>query len=199
MAHEGQQSLEVQDGAWHDGAFAMFCAHSAPQLGVKPGIRFDVRKFSMGQSNPTFLLSARASSDSGRISKAVVRMKPIGAKIPGAHAVEREYRIMTALHRVGFPVPEPYCLCEDDTVLGAPFYIMEFVEGRIFVDPALPTLTPDERVAVVRSAMATLDKLHCIDPVTAGLDTFGKPTGYYQRQIATLSRISEKQVGSRVL
>ena len=183
---DGQHSLEVTDGAWHEGGFADFCAKNVPQLSLAAG-RFTVRKFAVGQSNPTFLVATP-------LSKAVVRMKPIGARIPGAHAVEREFRVLRALHSVGFPVPKPFALCEDDTVLGAAFYVMEFVEGRIFVDPSLPSLSPQDRVAVVRSAMATLRQLHSYKPAEVGLDTYGKHDGYYKRQISTLSRISQKQV-----
>lgn len=135
-----------------------------------------VRKFDAGQSNPTFLLEAA----SGRY---VLRMKPLGALLKSAHAVEREFRLLRALEGAA-PVPRALHLCEDAAVLGAPFYVMEFVEGRIFWDPALPGLSPDERAKIYDAMNAALAALHRIDPASVGLADYGRPGSYFARQTA---------------
>ena len=98
----------------------------------------EVRQFRGGQSNPTYHLSA-----GGR--EFVLRRKPPGKLLPSAHAVDREYRVITALGKAGFPVPRTFVLCEDDSIIGTAFYVMDCVHGRIFTDPAIPTVTPRER------------------------------------------------------
>ncbi len=134
-------------------------------------------KFAGGQSNPTFRLTTP-----GR--HYVLRRKPLGPLLPSAHAVEREYRLLAALHPTGFPVPRPYGLCEDMDVLGAAFYIMEMVEGRIFWDGTLPDRTPAQRGALYGSMVSNLAALHAIDPAAVGLDDFGKPGNFFERQVA---------------
>ncbi|MDX1507048.1 MAG: phosphotransferase family protein [Woeseiaceae bacterium] len=137
----------------------------------------EVREFRGGQSNPTYLLEA----GSGRY---VLRRKPPGKLLKSAHAVDREFRIISALYGADFPVPRPYALCEDDEVIGTMFYIMEFVDGRIFWDLDLPGCDPDERAAIYDSANATIARLHAFDYEALGLGDFGKPGNYFARQIS---------------
>ena len=140
----------------------------------------NVRQFRGGQSNPTYLLEA----DSGRY---VLRRKPPGDLLKSAHAVDREYRVISALYGADFPVPRPYVLCEDDVVVGTSFYIMECVQGRIFWDLDLPGLESDERAAIYDSVNDTIAKLHGFDYGALGLEDFGKPGNYFARQISRWS------------
>lgn len=146
-----------------------------------------VLQFKGGQSNPTYKIKTKKRDY-------VLRRKPPGALLPSAHAVEREYRVMTALYQTGFPVPEMYGLCEDVSILGTAFYVMSFVEGRIFWDPAIPSVTVSERHALYDSANETLAKLHNIDYVSCGLGDFGKVGNYFHRQI---SRWSNQYIASQ--
>jgi aminoglycoside phosphotransferase (APT) family kinase protein len=141
-----------------------------------------VSQFKGGQSNPTFLVT------SGDGKKYVVRRKPPGHLLPSAHAVDREYRVITALGATDVPVPRTYAFCEEETVLGTPFYVMDFVEGRIFWEPDLPNLTPRERGEIYDAMNATLAKLHGVDPAKVGLGDYGKPGNYFARQIARWSK-----------
>src|SRR6516162_10448027 len=125
-----------------------------------------VEQFEGGQSNPTYKLL----SDSGYY---VLRRKPLGQLLPSAHAVDREYRVMRALSGTAVPVPEVYALCEDDSVIGSTFYVMEFLDGRIFWDPRLPDLAPAERRAMFQSMNAVIAALHSVDHVAVGLAEFG--------------------------
>ena len=140
-----------------------------------------VQKFKGGQSNPTYLLSTPNK-------KYVLRRKPPGNLLPSAHAVDREYRIMTALGGQNFPVPKTYALCEDDTVVGTTFFIMDYVEGRIFWDSSLPDVPHDERIALYDGLVDTLADLHLIDVTKAGLTDYGKPGNYFERQIGRWSK-----------
>jgi aminoglycoside phosphotransferase (APT) family kinase protein len=139
-----------------------------------------VRQFAGGQSNPTFLVAAGAAGD----LRYVLRKKPPGKLLPSAHAVDREYRVITALAPTGFPVPRTYGLCTDESVIGQAFYLMEWVPGRIFRDPHLPGLEPAERRAIYAAMVDTLARLHSVDPGAVGLADFGKPGNYFERQIA---------------
>jgi aminoglycoside phosphotransferase (APT) family kinase protein len=143
--------------------------------GFAAPFRYD--KFPNGQSNPTYRLDAA----SGRY---VLRRKPFGALLPSAHAVEREYRLLAGLHPTGFPVPRPFGLCEDQSVVGAPFYVMELVEGTTYWNGALPDHAPAERTAIYNEIVDRLAQLHNIDPVAAGLGDYGKPGSYFERQVA---------------
>jgi len=136
-----------------------------------------VEQFRGGQSNPTYKLTTPGA-------RYVLRRKPPGKLLPSAHAVDREYRVMAALGAQGFPVPVMHALCEDENVIGTPFYVMDFVEGRIFWDPYLPDLDPAERSAVYDASNATLARLHAIDHEAAGLGDYGRPGNYFERQIA---------------
>ncbi|MDH3491853.1 MAG: phosphotransferase family protein [Gammaproteobacteria bacterium] len=140
----------------------------------------EIRQFKGGQSNPTYLLDAA----SGRY---VLRRKPPGKLLKSAHAVEREFRVISALHSTGFPVPRPLVLCEDDEVIGTTFFVMEFVEGRIFWDLDLPGLEPAERTAIYDNVNETIATLHNYDYAALGLGDFGKPGNYFARQISRWS------------
>ena len=112
-----------------------------------------------------------------------MRRKPFGKLLPSAHAVDREYKVITALGKQGFPVAKTYGLCTDDAVIGAMFYIMYMVEGRVFWDQTLPSQTPDERRPIFTSKIETLAKLHIYDPEKIGLGDFGRPGNYFARQV----------------
>ncbi|MEO0998260.1 MAG: phosphotransferase family protein, partial [Pseudomonadota bacterium] len=145
-----------------------------------------VRQFKGGQSNPTY----RLEGPGGRY---VLRRKPPGKLLPSAHAVDREFRVLSALHGAGFPVPRPFVLCEDESIVGTMFYVMECVDGRIFWDLDLPGLEPAERGAIYDTVNATLARLHNYDYAELGLEDFGKPGNYFGRQI---SRWSKQYVAS---
>jgi len=136
-----------------------------------------VRQFRGGQSNPTYLLEAPSR-------KYVLRRKPPGNLLQSAHAVDREFRVISALYAADFPVPRPYALCKDDEVVGTMFYIMEFVEGRIFWELDLPDSNPEERAAIYDHANQTIADLHNFDHEKIGLVDFGKPGNYFARQIS---------------
>jgi aminoglycoside phosphotransferase (APT) family kinase protein len=139
-----------------------------------------VTQFKGGQSNPTYLVDAESG-------KYVLRRKPPGTLLKSAHAVDREFRIISALYGADFPVPRPYALCEDDEVIGTMFFIMEYVEGRIFWDLDLPDANPFEREALYDHVNETIARLHAFDVGTLGLDDFGKPGNYFARQISRWS------------
>jgi aminoglycoside phosphotransferase (APT) family kinase protein len=136
----------------------------------------EVLKFKGGQSNPTYLLTTPAK-------RYVLRRKPPGDLLPSAHAVDREYRVMTALGPAGFPVPRTYAMCADESVIGTAFFIMDYVDGRIFWDASLPGLEPPERRALYDALVDTLAALHKIDPAAVGLADYGKAGNYFGRQI----------------
>ncbi|MGB5491015.1 MAG: phosphotransferase family protein [Woeseiaceae bacterium] len=139
-----------------------------------------VSQFKGGQSNPTYMLNA----GSGRY---VLRRKPPGKLLKSAHAVDREFRVINALYGAGFPVPRPLLLCEDDAVIGTTFFVMEFVDGRIFWDLDLPGLGADERAAIYDNVNQTIANLHNIDYAAIGLEDYGKPGNYFSRQISRWS------------
>jgi aminoglycoside phosphotransferase (APT) family kinase protein len=123
-----------------------------------------------------------------------MRKKPPGQLVSKtAHKVEREYRIIKALQNTDVPVPRVYCLCEDSSVVGTPFYIMEFLDGRIFEDALIPGVTPAERTEMWHDAVRTLAKLHRVNPKDVDLESYGKPTGFYNRQIKTFQELSAAQ------
>ncbi|MDP8995374.1 MAG: phosphotransferase [Pseudomonadota bacterium] len=140
-----------------------------------------VEQFRGGQSNPTYKLSTP-----GRAY--VLRRKPPGKLLPGAHAIDREYRVITALRGQGFPVARTYGLCLDEEVIGTAFYVMEMVEGRIFWEPWLPEVPRERRPLYFDAMNATIAQLHLIDPEAAGLGDYGKPGNYFSRQIARWSK-----------
>lgn len=136
-----------------------------------------VFQFKGGQSNPTYRLDTPERSY-------VLRRKPFGPLLPSAHAVDREFKVISALHAAGFPVAKAYGLCEDAAVIGSAFYVMEMVEGRILWDARLPELPKAERRAIFEAEIDTLAKLHSYDPVAIGLGDYGKPGNYFERQIS---------------
>ena len=137
----------------------------------------EVRQFKGGQSNPTYQLVTPSRTY-------VMRRKPPGKLLPSAHAVDREFRVISALYPTGFPVPRPYGLCTDENVLGTMFYVMDMVEGRILWNQALPDYEPPERHAIHMAACKTLADLHNTDYRAIGLEGFGREGNYMQRQIA---------------
>ncbi|HUD97076.1 MAG TPA: phosphotransferase family protein [Woeseiaceae bacterium] len=140
-----------------------------------------VRQFKGGQSNPTYLLNAASGCY-------VLRRKPPGVLLKSAHAVDREYRVISALYKVGFPVPKPFFLCTDEDVIGTVFYIMDFVEGRIFWNLDLPDSDVAERAAIYDDLNRTIARLHTIDFRALGLDDFGHSGNYFSRQISRWTR-----------
>ncbi len=146
-----------------------------------------VEKFKGGQSNPTYLLTTPSR-------QYVLRRKPPGKLLPSAHAVEREYRVMSALGPLGFPVPKTYANCEDVSVIGTAFFIMDFVDGRIFWDASLPDVAKSQRRALFMDLVDVIAALHTIDYQAAGLGDFGKPGNYFGRQI---DRWSKQYVAAR--
>lgn len=152
-------------------------------LGAFHGPVAEISQFAHGQSNPTYLVVMGGSG-----AKWVLRKKPHGHILPSAHAVEREFRVLKALEFTEVPVPKPVLLCEDAAVLGTPFYLMEFVEGRVFQSPALPGVSPLHRYAMYSSAVEALAKLHALDYRAVGLEGFGKPDQYCRRVVARWSK-----------
>ena len=157
-----------------------------------PGFRgpLTADKFAGGQSNPTFKLTAGNTSY-------VLRRKPPGELLKSAHAVDREFRVITALRDTDVPVPRTYVLCEDDDVIGSMFYVMEYMEGRILWDPLLPEAADNtERGAIYDAMNQTMAALHNVDVEAVGLSDFGRPGNYFERQTARWSkqyRASETQ------
>jgi aminoglycoside phosphotransferase (APT) family kinase protein len=136
----------------------------------------EVRRFQGGQSNPTYqLLTPKA--------RYVLRRQPSGRLLASAHAVDREYRAIAALHPTGLPVPRPFGLCRDEQVIGTMFYVMELVEGRIFREPLLAAVPAPDRRAIYFDMLAVMARLHGVDPDTVGLADFGRPGNYMARQI----------------
>lgn len=153
-----------------------------------PGFKgpLTVQQFKGGQSNPTYQLITPGK-------KYVMRRKPPGKLLPSAHAVDREFRVLSALHPTGFPVAKPWLLCTDESVTGTMFYVMDCVEGRVMWDATMPGISPRDRAAMFDSANETLAKLHSFNVENLGLTDFGKPGDYFARQI---SRWSKQYVAS---
>lgn len=149
-----------------------YLGHQLPHFnGIKTS-----KKFATGQSNPTYLIETPEK-------KYVLRKKPPGKLLPSAHAVDREYRIIKALEKTAVPVPKTMLLCEDESVIGTIFYLMEFVDGRIFWDPSLPEIDSEQRSAVYKETIRVMTALHGIDIEKANLLNFGKPGNYFERQV----------------
>jgi aminoglycoside phosphotransferase (APT) family kinase protein len=140
-----------------------------------------VEQFKGGQSNPTFLLTAGGN-------QYVMRRKPPGTLLPSAHAVDREYRVITALAATDVPVAKAYALCEDDSIIGTAFYIMEYVQGRIMWDPSLRGMHHTERRAIFDEMNRVIAALHSVDYRAVGLESYGKPGNYLERQVARWAR-----------
>ncbi|KAK0613051.1 kinase-like domain-containing protein [Bombardia bombarda] len=178
MAGRVRQPIDIK-------ALEAWVANVVPEIEAP----LDLKQFGFGQSNPTYLITAATGA------RYVLRKKPPGTLVSRtAHQVEREYRIIAALGRsTDVPVPRAYCLCEDDAVIGTPFYIMSYLDGRIFEDPVIPNVLPDERRAIWGDAVRVLARLHRVSPASVGLRDFGRPAGFYARQVRTWSAICEAQ------
>ena len=135
-----------------------------------------VRQFKGGQSNPTYELTTPRAAY-------VLRRKPPGVLLPSAHAVDREFTVISALSKQGYPVAKPYALCTDDAVIGSMFYVMDKVEGRVLWDLKLPGMEPAERRAIFEAQTDALADLHRFDPAAIGLGDYGKPGNYFARQV----------------
>ena len=142
---------------------------------------FELKKYPSGQSNPTYRLTAASG-------EYVLRRKPFGPLLQSAHAVDREYRLLYALYPLDFPVPEALALCEDEAVLGAVFYVMDLKKGRSYFNGALPDFDPETRGRMYGQLVDTLADLHNIDAGKAGLDDFGRPGTYFERQVMRWTR-----------
>lgn len=162
----------------------MPCAELADYLcskGLSDSGKLTIAPLTGGQSNPTWLLD-----DGAR--RFVLRKKPPGPLLASAHAIDREYRVMRALQDSAVPVPKMLTYCEDDAVVGTPFFLMEFLEGRVFVDQSLPGLSTPERSAIYLDMNRVIAALHGVDFAALGLESFGKPGNYFARQIGRWSR-----------
>jgi len=140
-----------------------------------------LRQFKGGQSNPTYLVETPAR-------RYVLRRKPPGKLLPSAHAVDREHRVISALHAQGFPVAEPILYCADEAVIGTAFFVMSFVDGRVFWEAEMPASNPWERAQVYAAMNATLARLHSFDPAAIGLADYGRGENYVARQIERWSK-----------
>jgi aminoglycoside phosphotransferase (APT) family kinase protein len=146
------------------------------RLGEPAHTKFKLARVSGGQSNPTFFVTLGSQ-------RMVLRKKPPGETLPSAHAVDREYRVLTALASTDVPAPRTFLYCDDLSVVGTPFYLMERLEGRVFHETSLPDLAPAERSQMYSEMARTLAVLHDIDPLAVGLGDFGRASGYFERQI----------------
>jgi aminoglycoside phosphotransferase (APT) family kinase protein len=148
-----------------------------------PGYRgpLSVKQFKGGQSNPTYLLETPAR-------KFVLRRKPPGKLLPSAHAVDREFRVISALYKQGFPAAEPVLYCADESVTGTAFYVMGFVDGRVFWEPQMPDSNPAERAAVYDSMNDAIARLHSFDPAAIELGDYGRGENYVGRQVDRWSK-----------
>jgi aminoglycoside phosphotransferase (APT) family kinase protein len=167
--------------------------HRIDQAALERFLGFKISKieqFKGGQSNPTYCLTA---SDGRRYA---LRRKPPGKLLPSAHAVDREFKVISALYPTGFPVAKPLVLCEDESVIGTMFYVMDCVDGRVLWDPALPGMTREQRAEIWDEQNKVISKLHSLDYRELGLEEFGKPGNYIGRQVERWSkqyRASETQ------
>ncbi|GAB1576797.1 phosphotransferase [Bordetella petrii] len=151
------------------------------QRGLADAASLRARPLAGGQSNPTFLLEDATG-------RRVLRKQPPGALLPSAHAVDREYRVMAALADTAVPVPRMLHYCDDRTIIGTPFYLMSYAQGRVFMDPALPGLAAPERGAIYAEAGRVLAALHAVVPDRLGLADYGRAGDYFARQVARWTR-----------
>ncbi len=169
---------EMSDALRIDGA--RLAAYLAGEVAGFAG-PLSVQQFKGGQSNPTYLLETPAR-------RYVLRRKPPGKLLPSAHAVDREYRVIRALFAQGFPVAEPLAYCADEGVAGTPFYVMDFVDGRVFWEPQMPGSDARERAAIYDAMNETIARLHAFDPAQIGLGDFGRGENYVARQVERWSK-----------
>ena len=140
-----------------------------------------IEQFKGGQSNPTYKIITESKN-------LVLRRKPPGKLLPSAHAVDREYKVITALYETDVPVPKTYGLCEDDDVAGTAFFVMDFLDGDLFWDPMIPSMTNRDRTEIYKNKNKTLAKLHSVDYKKIGLEDYGKPGNYVARQVSRWSK-----------
>ncbi len=177
-AHQAfSEPMNASASDLNEAALARWLTIAVPSVGTLT----DVRRFAGGQSNPTY----RLDTEHGAL---VLRRKPFGQLLPSAHAVDREFRLISALYPTGFPVPRPVALCADEAVVGSMFYVMELVEGEVFWDGELPGLAPTDRRPVYDALVDTLARLHRIPIEEVGLANFGRPGNYFARQVERWSR-----------
>ncbi len=155
--------------------------------GLGEGGELRLQALAGGQSNPTYRLQSGAW-------QCVLRTKPPGPLLPSAHAIDREYRVMDALRASDVPVPPMLAYCDDASVIGREFYLMAFVEGRVFMDQSLPGLAPAERLAIYGEMNRVIAALHAVDYRAVGLESFGKPGSYFNRQIGRWTRQCQASV-----
>lgn len=167
-------------------ALAEWLAARLPGTGVP-----NLTRIGGGQSNPTWFVDWGSA-------RLVLRKKPEGPILPGAHAVEREFRVLRALAETDVPVPRALWLEEDASILGTPFYVMERLEGRVFSDTALPGVAPEDRRAMYLDMARVLARLHAVRPEDVGLSDFGKPGNYFARQIARWTKQYQGSTGPRI-
>jgi aminoglycoside phosphotransferase (APT) family kinase protein len=177
-AVEGERILcGAQTDEFVPGSLERFVRKTLPDLQGD----FSIARIAGGQSNPTYFVTLGTR-------RMVLRKKPAGVTLPSAHAVDREHRVLSALSATDVPVPKTILYCDDLSVVGTPFYLMERLEGRVFHDASLPGIAPSDRRAMILGMAETLAKLHDVDPASVGLSGFGRSTGYFQRQIRLWSR-----------
>jgi aminoglycoside phosphotransferase (APT) family kinase protein len=185
-----QKDLDVRQDEEFSGTKPVEERHRIDELRLDGWMRENVQgyrgplvvlQFKGGQSNPTYRLDTPDKSY-------VMRRRPFGKLLPSAHAVDREFRVIAALGKQGFPVARAYALCIDDAVIGSAFYIMSMEEGRVFWNPLLPSQAPDARRKILTSQIETLAKLHMFDPDAIKLGDFGKPGNYFARQVDRWTR-----------
>ena len=140
-----------------------------------------IEQFKGGQSNPTYKILTKDNAY-------VLRRKPPGKLLPKAHAVDREYKVITALYETDVPVPKTYGLCEDDSVVGTPFFLMEYVDGKVYWDHMLPKCSPEERALIYKNKNKVIANLHSVDYKEVGLDGYGKSGNYVARQVNTWTK-----------
>lgn len=170
-----QPSVSLDDGALQRlGAYLY-------EKGITPSAQLQATLLTGGQSNPTYKLA------SGQ-KHLVLRKKPTGDLLPSAHAIDREFRVMQALQNTAVPVPRMLVYCEDASLIGTAFYVMDFLSGRVFFDQTLPGMSSEERSRVYREMNLALAHLHCVDPVAVGLGDFGKAGNYFARQVRRWSQ-----------
>jgi acyl-CoA dehydrogenase len=162
--------------------------------GLISNSELEVRHLAGGQSNPTYRVSAGGNCY-------VIRTKPLGVLLPSAHAIDREYRVMRALAGTGIPVPAMHDYCADAGVIGTPFYVMEFLEGRVLVDQSLPGMEPQQRRGIYAEMNRVLAALHKVNIDAAGLSDYGRGGNYIARQVDRWSRqvLATPQSASREL
>lgn len=143
---------------------------------IDPQLPLEINQFKGGQSNPTFLVS---NND----HLYVLRRKPSGVLLPSAHAIDREYKVINALHNNHFPVAKPLGYCSDMQVIGSEFYVMTYLQGRVFWDPRLPELSDYDRTQIFDAMNSVIAQMHSLNPIAIGLEDYGRFGGYVQRQL----------------